>query len=373
MRVAVEWKKYLQWQKPMATVLTAAALPTLAGVYSFGWRVAAVAIFAMFTCWLTEYLFTRQAGKPASMASLVSGILLALILPPGVPFWVVAVGCVFSIVFGKMAFGGFGKNVYNPSMVGRCFLYICFPVFVVTTWTVPYTPEADGPAAGFTKWSQSPFSAENPTGRTKSWEEQPHNIDAVTSATVLRSAKNLNQEAMRASASGEDATQAISAVKSIPVWRLFLGNINGCMGETSALAILLALAYLIYRKTVFLPLVISPVLGLVGATLLFWAAGMVALPIGEVLLINLFGGGAMFAVTFMTTEPVSAPRNNKARWIYGALIGTFAVIIRMLSIWPAGLMFSVLLANTLGPIIEIGCDAFDAWQKEKAKTAGGQS
>lgn len=408
--MSFEWKTYLQWQKPMAHVLTAAALPALAGVYNFGWRVAAVVVFSMAVCWFTEYLFTRKQGKPASMASLVTGILLALILPPNVPFWIVAVGAAFCITFGKMAFGGFGKNIYNPAMVGRCFLYICFPVFVVTTWTVPYTPEADGYAAGFLQWGKTPFAADTPRGAAKSWEEQPYDIDAVTSATSLRATKNLNREARQAKATwhqehvdsnweqevakwrdemsyfavalpepkepaaiigGQQVRQYVAAndaVAYIPVWRLFLGNINGCMGETSALAILLGLAYLIYRKAVFLPLVIGPLIGLVGMTLVFKLTGHVVLPLGQVLLINLFAGGAMFAITFMTTEPVSAPRNKTARWIYAILIGIFAVVIRTLSTWPAGLMFSILLANTVGPIIEIGCDEFDAWRKKRAES-----
>jgi len=352
----MNWKKYIEYHSPTVHVLVGASLPMLAGIYNFGWRVAAVVLWAMAVCWVSELLFTRKENKPPSIACLVTGMLLALILPPTVPFWIVAVGCIFSIVFGKMAFGGFGKNVFNPAMVGRCFLYICFPVFVVTAWYQPYpwTVEQNLQMGGFAHWTV-PESL-----RTKSFEEQPYEIDAVSSATTLRSSKKLNAMVL------EGDQKALSAFHNIDLKRLLLGNMNGCMGETSALMILLALVYLIYRRAVYVSLVIAPLIGAILTGAVLTSAGVVVLPFVKSTMVNLLAGGTLFAVTFMTTEPISAPRNNKARWIYGFLIGVFAMIIRTTSVWPAGLMFSILLGNMFGPIIEIGCDTWDARKKAQA-------
>lgn len=372
----MNWKAYLQYQKPMAHVLIAASLPTLAGIYNFGWRTLAVVVVSMGTCWGVEYLFTRQNKKPATMASLVTGILLALVCPPNIPFWVVIVGAAFAIVFGKMTFGGFGKNVFNPAMVGRCFLYICFPAFMVTAWFAPFSwigEDGSVQVAGFANWQ--------PHVQARSADEDPYTVDAVTSATTLRMAKNLNNKARKgarqiAASNGtadmsvrETVRRSHEAFTGISIRNLVIGNINGCMGETSSVAIGLALAYLLYQRVLFLSLILGPVIGFVIGLVGLKLTGVIVMPFWQTLLISMFAGGSMFAITFMTTEPVSAPKHPKARWIYGILIGVFAMIIRALSVWPAGLMFSILLGNMFGPLIETGCEQVDAWVKSRQQEA----
>lgn len=349
-------KQFVQYQKPQINMLTALSLPLAGAVYNFGWRAAVYVFFSMFCCWLTEYLFTRREGKPASAAALVTGALLGLISPPNVPFWQIAVGGIFCIVFAKMVFGGFGKNIFNPAMVGRCFLYISFPAALAATWYVPF----QGGAAGFAAYTS--------TVKTAAVDASMFNIDSVTSATTLTSLKRLNihrREALEAQ-KPEEAQKALTAFENISLSRLFLGNINGSMGETSSLLILISMAFLIYQKVLFLPLLIGPFVGIFLAKLMLHAIGLDVMPLTQSYLINVFGGGTLFAAVFMVTEPITAPMNNKARWIYAGLIGFLAAVIRSLSAFNAGFMFAILLGNTFGPLIEIGITELEKRGKEKA-------
>jgi Na+-transporting NADH:ubiquinone oxidoreductase subunit B len=348
-------KQYVQYQKPQISMLKALCLPLFAAIYNFGWRAAVFTLVAMFFCWLTEYMFTRRENKPASAASLVTGMLLALISPPNVPFWQIAVGSIFCIVFAKMVFGGFGKNMFNPAMVGRCFLYISFPASLAATWFVPF----QGIPAGFAKYTPD-FQA----ARTADVDSSKFDIDAVTSATTLTSVKRLHEFYKNALQNDRqaDAAKALESFEKISLKKLIVGNINGSMGETSSILILLALAWLIYQKVVFIPLVLGPFVGMFIAKIFLQLAGLDFFPLIPALGINIFAGGMLFAVTFMVTEPITAPVNNKARWIYASLIGFLATIIRSLSVFNAGFMFSILLGNTFGPLIE---NAINTWEKKK--------
>lgn len=349
-------KQFVQYQKPQINMLIALSLPLLGAVYNFGWRSAVYVFFTMFCCWLAEYLFTRREGKPASAASLVTGALLGLISPANVPFWQIAVGSFFCMIFGKMAFGGFGKNVFNPAMVGRCFLYVSFPAALAASWYVPF----QGGAAG--------FAAYQPTVKTADVQTSMFNIDAVTSATTLTAVKKLNsfrRESLAANHSA-DAQKALDSFENISLSKLFIGNTNGSLGETSTILILLAMAFLIYHKVLFMPLLIGPFIGILLSKVLLHFFGLDTLPLVKSFMVNIFAGGTFFAAVFMITEPISAPMNNKARWIYSILIGFLATIIRSLSAFNAGFMFAILLGNTFGPLIEIGITGYEKRKKEKA-------
>jgi len=349
-------KQYVLYQKPQINMLIALSLPLTGAVYNFGWRSAVYVVFSMFCCWLAEYLFTRRENKPASASALVTGALLALISPPNVPFWMLGVGAFFCIIFGKMVFGGFGKNIFNPAMVGRCFLYISFPAALAASWYVPF----QGGAAGFAAYA--------PVTRTADVDSSMYNIDAVTSATTLTSVKRLNQARREALAAQNqvEADRVLQAFDKIELKRLFVGNINGCIGETSAILLLLALAWLLYQKVIFIPLLIGPLLGLFIAKFILHLLGLDALPLWQGYLVNVFGGGTLFASIFMVTEPITAPINNTARWLYAILIGFLAAIIRSLSAFNAGFMFAILLGNTFGPLIEI---AVTNWEKSRKAAA----
>ncbi len=361
--------RVLQYQKPMAIMLAALVLPTVMGVYNFGWRVLATVLVANLTCLIGEFLFVRKQGKPVTLAAMVTATLFALVLPPNVPFWMVVLGAGFAIVFGKMVFGGFGKNVFNPAMVGRCLLYVAFPLALSGTWFGP----APGPGGGLTRWTVGPGPDVAPPDLAREVGlrvPERLSVDGVTSATVLIAAKKLNRAA-KAAGSGADAPgaardAAARAVRSISFWDLFFGRISGSQGEGSAFFILLGFGLLLYRKSLKWQLAAGPALGLIGMTALLHATGAIALPLASALKINLFAGGTLFAIVFMTTEPVSAPTHKGAIWGYGVLIGALGTIIRALGVFNAGLMFAILIANMFAPLLDVAGRSFDAWRKGEA-------
>lgn len=288
-------------QKMMNKVLYALIPIILFAIFLYGWRILMVILISNIFAFLTEYLFIRKKkfGK-VSMAAFVTGTLLALTLPPTIPFWMAAVGSIVAISFGKMVFGGFGMNVFNPAIVGRTFIYISFPNAMTMQWLQPLTKFP----AGFTVW---------------------HDPSLVTTATPMIEYNN--------------------SAKLTELPQLFLGTISGSMGETSAILILLAGIYLIITKTAKWQSMLSLLISFFLFTLIFY--GINPLPF-------ILSGGLMFGMIFMITDPVSMPKDKTAIWIYGLLVGFLTVFIRKFSLFTEGFMFALLLGNIFMPIIEFG-------------------
>ena len=279
-------------------------------IYLFGFRVLAVVLVANLFGYLTEYLFIyKKKGAKVSMAVFVTSTLVAMTLPPGIPFWISAVAAIVSIAFGKMVFGGFGTNMFNPAILGRTFVYISFPNLMTVSWTTPFS----GFPGGFAYWSGG-----------KAFE---------TGATIL------NQHRL--------GLENVYGFKDA-----FLGFISGSLGETSALLIIFAAIYLITSKTAKW----QPMLGTALSILLF---NFIFYP-GQNPLFFLISGGAMFGIVFMTTDPVSQPKGKLALWIYAILIGFFTVFIRRFSLFAEGFMFALLLTNSFMPLIEYGIERYNA-------------
>lgn len=291
----------------MRRMLLAMAPCILASIYFFGWRSLAIVLVSCAAAFATEYLFCRRRHEPVSEAVFVSGVIYALIMPPTVPWHVLVIGIVFAIMFGKMLFGGFGNNIFNPAMVGRAFVYVCFPVALTATWA----PAAAG-WSGLTVWTTA---------------LSPH---AITGATPMALVK---------------AGQAAPP----PLLALLIGRVSGTMGVTSALAILLGGIYVFWTRTAnrwIIGTVIVTYAALNGLLVLLnvrGAPGVVP---------ALLGGGFLFGAFFMATDPVSAPRTRPAKVVYSIIIATATVIIRNFSVFNGGLMFSVLIANMFGPILD---------------------
>ena len=296
--------KLFQMQAVMLRVCYALIPLVIASVYLFGWRslmlIALVFVFGIGT----EAMFTVRQGKPVTSAVFVTCLIFSLSLPPTLPFWMAVVGIVAGVALGKMAFGGFGQNVFNPAMVGRCFIYITFPVQMTNNWTEPMW----GGIAGFGKWS---FPA-----------------DAITQATPLANLK---------------------AGLSVSLQDLFLGNVAGSLGETSALLILLGGGYLIYRKAASWKLAGSCLLGGILFSGIMHLAGIGGIPSPGYTLLS---GSFLFGTFFVVTEPISGAKTPAGQWIYGFLIGALAVVLRGFSNFSEGIMFSVLLMNAFVPILD---------------------
>lgn len=295
----------------------------LASVYYFGWRVIPLMISTSFFAVLAEWSFKRSTGKPVSEAVFVTSILFVLTLPPKTPYWVAAVGIIFGIVFGKEVFGGFGRNVFNPALVGRAFVYVSFPKFLTIEWTAPIK---DSVLGGFTKYI-------GPT------------IDTVSTATPMLTFRSTGE--------------------MLDYNSLLFGNISGSLGETSALLIILAGVYLIYTKTAQKESTLGVLLGFVSMTLIFNALSIIQVPNP---IFGLLSGGVLFAAVFMATDPISSPKTKEARWMYGILIGVITVIIRGFALFAGGVMFAILIGNSFAPLLDEIVKALKARKKAKADT-----
>jgi len=249
-----------------------------------------------------EVLFAIKRGHEVNEGFFVTSVLYALILPPTIPLWQVALGITFGVVVGKEIFGGTGKNFLNPALAGRAFLYFAYPAQI----------------SGDAVWVAA---------------------DGFTGATALSIGY---QEGMSALAS------------TYTWWQAFLGTIPGSVGETSTLAILLGAIVLLWTKIASWRIVLGVFLGMVATSALFNLIGsdsnpMFAMPWYWHLVV----GGFAFGMVFMATDPVSASMTNPGRLIFGALIGVMTILIRVVNpAFPEGIMLAILFANLFAPLID---------------------
>ena len=294
----------IKYQAPMRAMMIALIPATAMGVYFFGWRSLTLVVFSCLVAYLTEVIFETYRGGMPTESVFVSGALYGLSLPPYTPLWIAAVGIIFGIVFGKQVFGGFGKNVFNPAIVGRSFVYVCFPLYLTSQWMAPVS---------------------EPLGRL--W--QYTDLDAMTSATPL---------------AGFKQTGALASLHD-----LFWGNISGSIGETCVPAILLGGAYILYRGVADWRYPVSCLLGAISLNTILYLLGF-----NHVLdpMRNLLSGSLLFGAFFMVTEPVSGCVKSPAKLLYGFLIGCLWIIIRSFSGFPEATSFAIILGNTFGPLFD---------------------
>jgi Na+-transporting NADH:ubiquinone oxidoreductase subunit B len=296
--------KIIQKQTPHIRVCFALTPVLLASIYAFGWRSLALTVVVIIFGFATEAIFTFRQGKPVTLAVFVTCLIFSLSSPPTLPMWMAVLGIIFGVGLGKMAFGGFGQNIFNPAMVGRCFLYITFPIQMTSQWVKPMW----GGVAGFAHWSPP--------------------ADALTGATPLAALR--------------DGTV-------YPWVHLFVGNIPGSLGETSALLILLGGAYIVYKKAAQWRLAVAPLLGGIVLSSVLHVADLSNIPDP---LSTVLAGSFLFGAFFVVTEPISGAKTNLGQWIYGFFIGGLTVILRGFSNFSEGIMFSVLIMNAFVPIMD---------------------
>jgi electron transport complex protein RnfD len=279
---------YLMWG------VIVALIPAIGfSVYFFRLRAVELILTCAFFSMLSEYLFLKLRHKeiPREPSALLTGILLALVLPPGLPLWAAAMGAVFAVIFGKQIFGGLGYNIFNPALIGRAFLMATFPV-LMTTWTHPLT------------------------------------LDTLTGATPLGLMKFQSQPT--------------------PFLELFWGNVAGSLGETSGFALLIGGVFLLGKRYIDwrIPLFyLGTVAGFSGIAFLLN-------PVYGSPLFHLFAGGLMLGAFFMATDPVTTPVSKLGRIIFGAGAGAVVVVIRLWGGYPEGVMFSILLMNGITPLLD---------------------
>jgi Na+-transporting NADH:ubiquinone oxidoreductase subunit B len=356
-------KPFFQKQANMLRVVYCLIAVAMTAVYFFGWRVLAVLAVCLIAGVGTEYITTRQRGKPVSMAALVTCMLFGLSLPPTVPYLVAAVGAVVAILFGKEVFGGFGRNWVNPALLGRAFVYVSFPVDL----TGRFVPAFKGFPGGFAHWSWLSLN--------KLPDYLADTGKSVTDAVSQASPLWVVREYGVGSASAE----------SVSWWHLLTGYMGGTftmpdgtervlsagsMGEGCAIVILLAAIYLLWTKTANWRLMIPAAVGLIFANVL-WRHVFGFQGVGGVppLWVNLFGGTTIYVLVFMVTDPVSAPKKPPAQIAYGLIIGFLIVTLRWRGVFVAAATFSVLLGNLMGPLLDLGAARWEDYKKQKAKAA----
>jgi len=277
-----------------------------ASLYFFGLRVIPMIIVSYMAGGVVEVAFAVIRKEPIAEGFLVTGLIFPLVLPPATPLWMVAVGCAFGVFVGKEIFGGTGRNLFNPAIVGRCFLVLAYPSAMSSSWVEP---------------------GKGITGRLLEYVSNS-NVEAMTSAIPLIEA-------------GKHGLEDMS--------HLVLGNVSGCIGETSGLMIICGGIFLLLTKVSNWRTVVS----VLGAAVLFEAILHGVNPEQYApALWHLFAGGLLFGAFFMATDPVSSPSTNEGKWIYGILIGSIAILIRNFSGYVEGMMFAILLGNIVAPIID---------------------
>lgn len=275
----------------MGDVLIALTPAMIAGIYFFKLRALLIIMVSVLSAVCSEALWQKFTGQKITIGDLsavVTGLLLAFNMPPSVPLWIPAVGSAFAIIIVKQFLGGMGQNFMNPALAARAFLLASWPV-QMTTWTV----------------------------------------DGVASATVLGTLKE--------------------GGGSLPgIWDIIIGNVGGCIGETSAIALLIGGAYLIYKKVIAINI---PAAYIGTVFVLSWILGRGGLFTGNPIY-EIFAGGLLLGAIFMATDYSSSPVTPLGQVIMGIGCGVLTTIIRVYGGYPEGVSYSILLMNLFVPLID---------------------
>lgn len=276
-------------------------LPPFMDVFLHGlWKILPMIIVSYAVGLGIEFAFAIWRGHEVNEGYLVTGLLIPMIMPIDLPLWMLAVSVIFSVVIGKEAFGGTGMNIFNPALLARAFAFFAYPLFM---------------------------------SGDKIWVSEATTTDAISGETILGALAN-----------GKEV--AYSSMD------MFLGFIPGSVAETSTLAILIGAVILIATGVGSWKIMVSGVIGAALTALMFNAVGITTIMDFQ-WTDHLIVGGFAFGIVFMATDPVSAAQTATGKLIYGALIGFFAMTIRIFNpAYPEGIMLSILLMNALAPTID---------------------
>lgn len=291
--------------KNMYGVLIALVPAFLVSLYFFGLGALVVTAASVFFCVLFEYLIQKFLMKKQPTicdgSAILTGVLLAFNLPSNLPLWIIMIGALAAIGIGKMSFGGLGNNIFNPALTGRIFLLISFPA-QMTTWPL--------------------VDATNAFPMTYT--------DATTGATVLSMMKE-------------------GGVESLPkLTDMLLGNMGGSLGEVSALALLLGMIYMLWKKIITWHIPVS-----IFATVFIFTGIMYLInPVQYANpFVHLLSGGMMLGAIFMATDYVTSPMSKNGMIVFGIGIGILTTVIRLFGSYPEGMSFAIFIMNGVTPLI----------------------
>ena len=278
----------------MGTVLIALLPEIVMGIVMFGLAALIRILVSVASCVLFEFIFqkvTKQKVVIYNLSACVTGVMMALVCPPTAPVWIFVVGAAVAMVVAKGLFGGIGSNVFNPALTGRAFMFISFPAAMGASWMAPK-------ALG--------------------------GMDAISSATTLSAIK-----------------AGTFVIEDGTYWQYFLGNRAGCIGETSILLILISFAFL----------ALAHIIDWRAPVTMVGTVALCSLIAGENVAMSLMTGGLMFGATFMVTDYATAPVTKKGRLVFGFGCGLITFLIRRFGGYPEGVMFSILIMNSVAPFL----------------------
>ena len=309
-------------EKIMWTVVACLMPPLILSVFIFGIQTLFITAVSVISCVVVEAVSQKTLGRRVTIkdgSAVLTGLLMAFVIPPGVSPLLPILAAVFAIYIGKHLLGGIGYNFFNPALLGRAFLLASFPVAMTSAWLPPIE--------GFGIFSYLGTS-----------------VDAVSTATPLAVMKEHGMAAF---------TQAFGSGASL-YSSFFLGWRPGCIGETSGLLLVLGGLYLMYRGYISWHIPVS-LLGTIAA--LTWIFGGQGYFGGDPLL-GLLSGGAILGAFYMATDYVTSPANKISKIIFGIGIGAITVLIRLKGGYPEGICYAILLMNPLSTVL-------DSWFKPK--------
>jgi len=293
----------------MRDVIIALIPALISGIYFFGFKALTITALAVITCIATEMAMQKLLGREVTVKDLsaaVTGMLLAFNMPASSPWWMVIIGSIFAIAIVKQLFGGLGHNFINPALAARAVLLASWPVRM-TTWPIPGA------------------------------------VDAATGATPLAMLKEgINYiNGLPVAAGGEMAGQALPNI-----WNLFIGNVGGCIGETSVLALAIGGAYLLYRGVINIRV---PAIYILTVGVLAFAFGKFDI---NYFVYHVFAGGLFLGAIFMATDYSTTPMTVKGQVVMGVGCGLLTFVIRFWGGYPEGVSYSILLMNVATPLID---------------------
>ena len=292
----------------MLTVLVSLIPTYIASVWYFGPRALWVIFVTAMSCVAFELISNRMMGKPFTVkdgSALVTGVLLALNLPPTAPIWLCVIGAFIAIVLGKMVYGGIGCNPFNPALVGRMALLLAFPT-LLSTYIAPFP--------GKFHWASTVNATATATPLTMHWTQ----------------------------------TQALPTAPNT-YWDLFIGNMPGCLGETCALAILIGGIFMIYLKLIrwHIPFFYIGTVFVITSVAWFVNPQKFSPPLAQIL-----SGGLFLSAFYMASDMVTTPLGRIGAIIFGVGCGVITSVIRLWGSYPEGVTFSILIMNALTPLID---------------------
>lgn len=309
-------------EKIMWTVVACLIPPLILAIFVFGFQTLLITVVSVASCVATEAVTQKLLHRPVTIkdgSAVITGLLLAYVIPPGVPYWMPILGGVMAIYIAKHLLGGIGYNFFNPALIGRAFLVATFPVAMTSAWLPPIR-------------GISPF------------QYMVQGVDAVSSATPLYVLKHYGPSALI------EKFGSMTTIYSDFFW----GWRPGSIGETSAILLILGGLYLLYRGYITWHIPVSVILSTAFFT---WVFGGESLFTGNPVLAVL-SGGVMIGAIYMATDYVTSPSHKKAQLVFGAGIGALTVLIRLKGGYPEGVCYAILLMNPLTP-------ALDGWLKPK--------